>query len=52
MSRLELLVVAIQHTKKLWEEYKTLEISEYLEYLKELYEAELSKQCQIDLLQL
>lgn len=38
-----LLVTAIEHTKQLWEVYKTEEIRVYLEYLKELYDRELEK---------
>ena len=46
-----LLITAIEHTKQLWEVYKTEEIRVYLEYLKGLYESELEKlekQCHID----
>ena len=46
-----LLVTAIEHTKQLWEVYKTEEIRVYLEYLKGLYDRELEKlekQCHID----
>ena len=38
-----LLVTAIEHTKQLWEVYKTEEIRVYLEYLKGLYDRELEK---------
>lgn len=38
-----LLITAIEHTKQLWEVYKTEEIRVYLEYLKGLYDRELEK---------
>ena len=38
-----LLVTSIEHTKQLWEVYKTEEIRVYLEYLKGLYDRELEK---------
>ena len=38
-----LLITAIEHTKQLWEIYKTEEIRVYLEYLKDLYNAEVEK---------
>ena len=38
-----ILIAEIQHTKKLWEIYKTEEIRVYLEYLKGLYDRELEK---------
>lgn len=37
------LVKAIEDTKRLWQDYQSLEISRYLEYLKDLYERELEK---------
>lgn len=42
-KRSMLLISLIQHTKELWEIYKTEEIRSYLEYLKDLYEREHNK---------